>query len=267
MTKGAVIFSDEDQNKKEEKHLRHSDRKEIYLSREEYRQLIRDAYQEGIKEVLDRQKKKATAQQKPASDNKKVSGEKQAKLTQQMETQRKRFKTTTVPEKEQDSLEMEGKEEAMRLHAKEEQENLQRFKTITERHEIEIMRAKSVWPFTLFTDTLVIDTTKVTIAHKQLFATEYVATIPLKDLADVNIQTVMFLGTLLVKYMPQSESPGMTQPVEVRIPNLTRENAVRAKNILKGALVAKAEEIDIAKLPPDEVVKVLEKFGGNEGVF
>ncbi len=266
MVKSAVIFSDEDQEKKEEKNFRSNRQESVNLSREEYRQLIKEAYHEGREEALNEQHKQPGEQLNQTADNKTQSKKRPNKLMQQQEKNRKRFKEAIVPEAEKQNLEVEGKEDAMRLHAKEEQENLQRFKTITERHEIEIMRAKSVWPFSLFTDTLVIDTTKVTIAHKQMFATEYVATIPLKDLADVNIQTVLFLGTVLIKYMPQSESPGMTKPVEVRIPNLTRENAVKAKNILKGALVAKAEEIDIAKLPPDEVVKVLEKFGGNEGV-
>jgi hypothetical protein len=66
--------------------------------------------------------------------------------------------------------------------------------------------------------------------------------------------------------MPQSNSPGMNEPVTVRIPNLKRNDAIKAKNILKGALVAKAEEIDIATLPPEEVAEVLHKFGESEGV-
>jgi hypothetical protein len=230
MIRSAVIFSDRDQDQKEEKNFHSPHKDKVNMSREEYRQLIKDAYQEGREDALKERVKKQSEKQEKAAEEKK------------------------------------GKEEAIRLHAKQKEENRQRYKTITQRHEIEILRAKSVFPFTLFPDTLVIDTTKVTIARKQLFATEYVATIPLKDLSDVNIQTVLFLGTLMIRYMPQSNTPGMNEPVNCRIPNLKREDAIRAKNILKGALVAKAEEIDIAKLPPDEVVKVLEKFGANEGV-
>ena len=129
------------------------------------------------------------------------------------------------------------------------------------------MRAKSVFPFTLFPDTLIIDTTKVTISKKQLFATEFITTIPLKDLADVTVQTVLFLGSIFLKYMPQSSSPGMNEAVEVRIPNLKRGDAIKIKNILKGALVAKAEEIDIARLSPEEVEEVLHKFGESDGVI
>jgi hypothetical protein len=231
MVRSAVIFSDQNLNEKEEKNFHPTQKARISLSREEYRQLITDAYQEGREEAL---------------------GEKPQ---------------TTLSQPEQKEFQKKGQEEALQENAKEEAENLQRFKTITQRHEIEMLRARTVFPFTLFPDTLVIDTTKVTFARKQLFATEYVVTIPLKDLSDVTIQTVLFLGSLIIKYMPQSNSPGMNQPVEIRIANLERKDAIKAKNVLKGALVAKAEEIDIAKLPPDEIVKVLEKFGQSQGVI
>lgn len=242
MNKGTVIFSDKALNRQEEGNFPPARRERISLSRDEYRQIIKDAYQEGRKEALNEQKGRT---QKPSVES-------------------------TVPalqRSEKKQLEKKGQEQALLTHAREEAENIQRFKTITERHEIEILRAKTVFPFTLFPDTLVIDTTKITIASKELFATEYVVTIPLKDLSDVTIQTVLFLGTLVVKYMPQSSSPGMNEPVEIRIANLKREDAIKAKNILKGALVAKAEEINIAVLPPEEVVKVLEKFGKSEGVM
>lgn len=198
------------------------------LSRDEYREHLHTAYQEGKRDACQEEKKKASKNNK---------------------------------------IKQEGKEEAIKKHAKEREENRQRFKTISERQDIELMRTESVFPFTLFTDTLIIDTTKISISKKQLFATEYITTIPLKDLSDVNVQTVLFLGTLYIKYMPQATSPGMNNPVEVRIPNLKREDAIRAKNILKGALVAKAEEIDIATFSPDEIEQVLHKFGETEGVI
>ena len=241
MTKGTVIFSDKTQNQQEEKNFHPVRREQIRLSREEYRQIIKDAYQEGKEEALNERRQ---ATRDPAQNS----------------------SVMAITKNERKQVEKQGKQQAIQQHAKEEEENLQRFKTITQRHEIEILRTKTVFPFTFFPDTLVIDTTKLTFARKQLFATEYVVTIPLKDLSDVTIQTVLILGTLVIKYMPQSSSPGMNQPVEIRVANLKREDAIKAKNILKGVLVAKAEEIDIAKLPPEEVVKVLEKFGESEGV-
>jgi len=229
MVKSAVIFSDRD--KPEKSNYPSTNKDVVTFSRGDYRRVIDAAYQEGRNDVLKEQKQKESKKDNKAD------------------------------------LQQKGKEEAIRTHAKEKEQSIQRFKTITARHEIEIMRAQSVFPFTFFTDTLIIDTTKVSVAKKQLYATEFITTIPLKDLSDINVQTVLFLGTLIIKYMPQSSSPGMNEPVEVRIANLPRKDAIKAKNILKGVLVAKAEEIDIAKLPPEEVVKVLQKIGESSGVI
>lgn len=185
-------------------------------------------------------------------------GEKEASINQKNTTSDK----NNIKEKEQ-----EGIDEAIKENAKERAENRQRFKIITERQDIELFRADSVFPFTLFTDTIIIDTTKISISKKQMFATEYISTIPLKDLSDINVQTFLFLGTVYIKYMPQSESPGMNEPVTIHIQNIRRGAAIKVKNILKGVLVAKAEEIDISTLSPDEIKEVLHKFGETEGVI
>jgi hypothetical protein len=228
MIKSATIFRDKP---KMAKQTYQSPEKLIALSKNEYRELLKAAYQEGLKDAR----------------------------------KEKRGKRAYGNSKEE--IQKEGREEAIRTHAKEKEANRQRFETITARQDIELFQAKSVFPFTLFPDTLIIDTTKVSIEKKQLFATEYITTIPLKDLSDVNVQTAIFLASITIKYMPQAASPGMNQAVDVRIPNLKRADAIKAKNILKGALVAKAEEIDIAKLSPDEIDKVLHKFGESSGVI
>jgi hypothetical protein len=243
MIRSSVIFSDEDKEPPKRPVKRARDKPDkVSLSRDDYRHNIETAYQEGKKDALEEKDKQK--QKKKASQDNDNDKEKQRKDVQQ-----------------------KGIEEAIKEHAKEEEQNRQRFESISDRHDIELLRANSVFPFTFFTDTLIIDTTKITITKRQLFATEYVTTIPLKDLSDVNVQTYLFLGTIMLQYMPQTDSPGTTPPVKTRITNLAREDAIKAKNILKGALVAKAEEINIAVLPPEEIEKVLHKFGASEGVI
>jgi len=198
------------------------------ISRNDFREAVKEAYKEGMSDTIAALKK-----------------------------------TRRVGSPEQ----LDGKGQAITAIEKKKEETKQHLKIIADRHTIELMNVYSVFPFSIFRDRLIIDTTKVSVTRKQFFATEYITTIPLKDLADVTVQTVLFLGTLNIEYMPQSQSPGMMKPIEVRIANLWREDAIRAKNILKGALVAKAEDIDIASLSPEEVVKVLEKFGESQGIF
>lgn len=198
------------------------------FTRDEYRNVVKEAYNEGIQDA------------KSSMPQDGIDREKQKK---------------------------EGKESAIEKHAKEKEEARQRFRTVAKRHDIELLHAKTVFPFTFFPDDFVLDTTKLTIVQTAMFQTDYVTTIPLKDIADVELQTLWFLGSLNIKYMPQASSPGVNQIVDVRIANLKREDAVLAKNLLKGAMVAKAEEIDITKLSPEEIVQTLEKFGETHGVI
>jgi hypothetical protein len=234
MQRSAIIFLDKDRNEEEEKSSQNGS---IALSRNDYRQIIKEAYQEGRDDAL----------------KKKVNVKKEAKENKQKDEGQEKFK-------------QKGRAEAIKEHAKTQKENIQRLGTITARQDIELLRAESVFPFSFFTDTLIIDTTKVTISTRQFFATEYITTIPLKDLSDITVQTYLFLGTVTIQYMPHTDSPGTTRPVKVSIANLRREDAIKAKNILKGALVAKAEEIDIAALSPKEIKEVIHKFGESEGV-
>lgn len=226
--KSTVIFADQNVNEQNPKYNKPEEDK-IALTKEEYKNVIKEAYKEGVEEALSKA---------PSSQNK-------------------------TPEK--DGVDA-GKEEAKKVQAKEEERAKQKLENIIDRHDIEIMRASSVFPFQLFPDTLIIDTTKITIIQKTLFATETIHSCSLKDLSDVNVQTALFLATLYIRYMPQSPSPGMNEPKEVSINCLKRSDAIKAKNILRGVLIASAENIDIATLSPEEVATVLEKFGTNEGV-
>lgn len=231
MIKTAVIFSDK--SKKEETRYKSQKQEKIILTRKDYRHLIETSYQEGKKDALKKQ--------------------------QRIENN----ESSTNWRKQQEKA---GEAEAIKLDAQKKAADRQRFESIVVRHEIEIMHVKSVFPFTLFPDTLIIDTTKVTISKQQLIATEHITTIPLKDVADVTVQTVLFLASITIKYMPQATSPGMNKPIDVRISNLKRRDAIKAKEVLKGILVAKAEDINIANLKPDEIVKVLQKFGQSIGI-
>lgn len=227
--KSTVIFADQNESEKN-KDLIPEEEGKISLSKDEYKNVIKEAYKEGLEEAMN--KNNNAISEKPS---------------------------------EQTNAE-EGKKEAQKVHAKEEEQTKQKLENIIDRHDIEIMRASSVFPFQLFPDTLIIDTTKITIIQKTLFATETIHSCSLKDLSDVNVQTALFLATLYIRYMPQSPSPGMNEPKEVSINCLKRSDAIKAKNILRGVLIASAENIDIATLSPEEVATVLEKFGKNEGV-
>lgn len=230
--KSTIIFKSNEPD--DEKKYPQPPRLIITIPKDEYYRSLKSAYDEGRNDLLKEQNDK----------------EDKNKLQKQWRQE----------------VQKKGRQEAIQTQAKEEEANRQRLKAITARHDIELMRTKSIFPFTIFTDTLIIDTTKVTIAKKQLFGTEYITTIPLKDIADVVVQTVMFLAAVTISYMPQAESGG-NKSVDAQIDNLPRKEAIKVKNILKGVLVAKAEEINIANLSPKELAEILQKFGKSKGII
>lgn len=252
MRQRATVFSDQTQG--QEKITNPLPKSQsVTLSREDYKDAVKEAYKEGVQDAL----KKAQDQQLTPAQEAAPSEHEQRILKKHRE------RNLTADQKEGVQ---EGEKAAAKAEAQKREETKQKLQAISERHDIELLRAKTVFPFTFFQDTIIIDTTKVTIIRKQMFATEHITTIPLKDIADATVQTALFLGTLTVSYMPQASSPGMLSPVEDHLTSLRREDAIRAKNILKGVLVAHAEDIDIAKLEPNEILNVIEKFGTSEGV-
>lgn len=239
--RGQVIFADQDQQEKQSQPKHHKNGPEkMKLSRNEYREVIKEAYKEGMQDAL-------------SSDK-----EEQQKATQN-DTEQK----DVAPEQKS---KREGEDEAHKTEAKKRVMTRQKLENIVDRHEVELIRARAVFPFDLFPDIVIVDTTKVTIVRKQMFATEAIITIPLKDVADTHVQTALFLASVTIAYMPHSTSPGMLKPEEESVSCLKRSDAIAIKNILKGVLVAAAEEIDLARLTPEEVASVISRFGHSEGV-
>lgn len=244
-----TIFNDHHDEEKGVSQTKPQDTTKIQLSKDEYREVIKEAYKEGVADALSKNPQ-----------------EKQIQSSIQTEVQKEHHMQPNVSNSSREKSKSEGLNEAIKTEAKTQEQTRHKLENMANRHDIEILRIKGVFPFDLFPDTLIIDTTKVTIVKSQMFATENIITIPLKDLADVHIQTALFLAGLTIAYMPQASSPGMLKPEEEQIACLKRSDAIRAKNIMKGIMVAQAEEIDIAKLSPEEVFALIEKIGHSEGI-
>lgn len=249
MQKRATVFSDQSQQPEKTQEPSQN----ITLSPEQYQKTIKEAYKKGAKDAMtEKNDEHITPAQKGALSE----SEKQNKEEHWQEN-------LTADQKEGV---LEGRKEASKIEAKKREQTRQKLEAIAERHDVVLLRAQTVFPFSLFPDTIIIDTTKLSVIRKQMFATEHITTIPLKDISDATVQTALFLATLTVVYMPRASSPGMVQPVEDHITSLKRADAMRAKDIIKGMLVASSENIDISQLQPEEIVNVIEKFGHSEGV-
>ncbi len=160
----------------------------------------------------------------------------------------------------------EGIKELIKEEIKEEETKKNKLQELASKNDIVLMKAKTLFPFDFFPDTLIIDMTKVNIISKHFWATEQITNINLKDVVDVSAETALFMGNLVVTYVPNIEGMmGMIEPTVHRITLMKSKDALRAQRILKGILVARREGIEISKCTPEELMHVIERFGEYKG--
>jgi hypothetical protein len=162
-------------------------------------------------------------------------------------------------------IRMEAVREGVKEHIKEKvidnEKVKDKLKTLVEHEDVVLLKAKTFFPFDLFPDTLTIDTTKVSITKKLFFATENLTIINYKDIADVELETSLFLANLKITYLPKIEGFMPPEPQKIKIRLLHRSDAVKAQHTIKGLLIARREGIDIARLKPEELTTVITQLG------
>lgn len=126
--------------------------------------------------------------------------------------------------------------------------------TINHSHEI-LVTARTVFPFTLFPDTVTLDRAKLTIAHREFFWTGEVMSIRIEDILNVTADVGPFFGSLKIyTRFFQNDKP-------YSVSFLRREDALRIKRILQGYVIALQKNIDCSTLPTPELAKMLDDLG------
>lgn len=118
-----------------------------------------------------------------------------------------------------------------------------------------IYEVKSVFPFQLFPDKLVIDTNKITIVRKELFFKRIIP-IAYEDLITVMVNRSILFASIDfdVKRLDRSHSP---RPINFLWPR----KATLAKKYITGILTAKKAGVDFSKLTATQIRKRLKEIG------
>lgn len=112
----------------------------------------------------------------------------------------------------------------------------------------------TIFPFDLFPDTVVIDTRKVSILNKEFFWSGRTQSIMIKDVRDVLVETSPFFAKLTVV------DKGFTEN-SVSLRFLKKSDALKARRIIQGLIIAADQNIDLTKLKPEEVGQKVEELG------
>lgn len=128
---------------------------------------------------------------------------------------------------------------------------------IHDSHEI-IASADTVFPFTLFPDTVTIDRAKLTIVLRSFFSVAKVMSIRIEDILNVTANVGPLFGSLHIV----SRVLNPDKPFDINF--LHRADALKMKRIMQGHIIAMQKEIDVSSLNTPELAKMLERLGEDD---
>lgn len=125
-------------------------------------------------------------------------------------------------------------------------------------HEV-LDSAKSVFPFMLFPDSLVLDRTKITIVKRTMFS-EDITTIRIEDVLNVAAHTGIMFASLNIA----SRVMNSTDHFQVRF--LWVHDALRLKRLIQGYVIAQHNDIKVAHLQRSELLATLNEIGQDQAL-
>lgn len=134
-------------------------------------------------------------------------------------------------------------------------DSIARLKKIVKQSQEVLVSANTVFPITLFPDTVFLDRTKVTIIRRNFFWSSDVMSIRIEDVLNVSASVGPLFGSLTVA------SRVMSTIDHFRIDYFWRDDAIYLKHIIQGYVIAQHNNLDIAHLSKDELVKTLRELG------
>ena len=117
--------------------------------------------------------------------------------------------------------------------------------------------ATTLFPFTLFPDTLTLDRTKVTVTKRAFFQMAGTQSFRVEDILSASSTVGPFLGSVMII------SRVMNKEQEISIGPFWRDEAERMKRIVHGYVIAKQRGIDTSQLETAELTDMLSRLGQN----
>lgn len=124
-------------------------------------------------------------------------------------------------------------------------------------HQI-LASANTVFPMTLFPDTVTVDREKLTITTRGFFRVAEVMSTRVEDILNVTVNVGPLFGSL--KVVSRIFSPD--RPYEIHY--LWRKDAMKLKRIMQGYVIARQKEIDVTPLSTEELSKMLDQLGKDD---
>ena len=114
--------------------------------------------------------------------------------------------------------------------------------------------AKTVFPFTLFADTLKIDRQKITIVHNDFFRMSQTASTEIKNIMNIQADVGPLFGSIIVT---SKHFLNNTQAIKY----LRRRDVATAQRLLQGFMIAQRAKIDTDNINTQQLLALLNDLG------
>ena len=119
-----------------------------------------------------------------------------------------------------------------------------------------LLIVRSMRIFDLFPDKLIIDENKVSFIYKDAFSVRSIHSVLIENITYVEAHTSLITGCLVVV-----DSSNYRHPIELKIENLRKDAAIRARKLIQGLVHAKVTKADLSQLSPYDLENNLEELG------
>ena len=120
-------------------------------------------------------------------------------------------------------------------------------------HEI-LFKANTVFPFTLFPDTVTLDREKISFATRSFFSVAKMTSVPVRDILSVEVDIGPFFGSVHT-----SSRFFITNPKSINW--LRRKDAMQLQKLLQGYIIAHEQEINCDNIEKHKLIAMLNDLG------
>lgn len=125
---------------------------------------------------------------------------------------------------------------------------------ITEKAQDVLFKSDTVFPFTLFPDTITLDREKLTVATRYFFRVAKIVSVPVNSISSAEVDVGPFFGSLHMasKFFVQNK---------YTVNFLSRENAIELHSLLQGFMIANEKNIDVTDIDKRDLLILLKDLG------
>lgn len=149
--------------------------------------------------------------------------------------------------------------EPLTKEKQQELDNVKNLKQAVKKSNQVLAAARTVFPVTLFPDSIIVDRTKVTIIKRDFFFTSNAISFQIEDILNVSCAVGPLFGSLTIA------SRVMSTIDHFNINYLWRHDALVLKNLIQGHIIAKNNKLETEHLTLKETIDALCELGEDSG--